>query len=205
VQTDLSGPEQVFRLTMRKQVANFGAVVLTHAAGVRVAPRLVVAGDENRLLGFTALPVDVNPYADYGRVVPAVGATLPATGAYDLVFDTPAGAKPGKFTFRFWVDDVTPPRIRVLTRSVKAGKPIRVAITDGGSGVDPASLVANVDQLRPLHTFKNGVLSIPSTGLGRGAHKLSLVAADYQETKNMENTGPILPNTRTLAATVTVR
>jgi hypothetical protein len=30
-------------------------------------------------------------------------------------------------------------------------------------------------------------------------------ASDYQETKNMENTGPILPNTRTLRATFTIR
>jgi hypothetical protein len=31
------------------------------------------------------------------------------------------------------------------------------------------------------------------------------VAADYQETKNMENTGPVLPNTRTFRARFVVR
>ena len=54
-----------------------------------MTPRLVVAGDENRLLGFSALPVDINPYRQYGRVVPSVGAILPKAGAYDIVFDTP--------------------------------------------------------------------------------------------------------------------
>ena len=52
--------------------------------------------------------MDINPYADFGRIVPAVGAIFPAPATYDFVFDTPAGAKPGKFTFRFWVNDLDP-------------------------------------------------------------------------------------------------
>ena len=39
----------------------------------------------------------------------------------------------------------------------------------------------------------------------RGRHTLVLSVADYQETKNMEDVPPILPNTATLHATVTVR
>jgi hypothetical protein len=31
-----------------------------------------------------------------------------------------------------------------------------------------------------------------------------MVVADYQETKNMEDVGPILPNTRTFTASFTV-
>jgi hypothetical protein len=38
-----------------------------------------------------------------------------------------------------------------------------------------------------------------------GKHRLRFVVSDYQEAKNMENVGPILPNTRFVAATVTVR
>jgi hypothetical protein len=30
-------------------------------------------------------------------------------------------------------------------------------------------------------------------------------ASDYEETKNMEDVGPVLPNTRVLHATVTLR
>jgi subtilisin family serine protease len=200
VPLDLSGPEQVFRLTVRGKVANFGAVVLSHANGVRVAPRLVVAGDENRLLGFTALPVNNNPYQAYGRIEPVVGAVLPAPGAYDFVFDTPADAKPGKFTFRIWVNDVTPPTVRLLSSK---GGTIRLAVADRGSGVDPSSLLPKLDGRLRDFTFRDGVVAI--RGVARGKHRLSLVASDYQEAKNMENTGPILPNTRTFGTTVTVR
>ena len=39
IATRLAGPEQVFRLTVRGRVANFGAVVLSRARGVRIEPR----------------------------------------------------------------------------------------------------------------------------------------------------------------------
>jgi hypothetical protein len=200
VQTDLSGPEQVFRFTLKKTVANFGAVVVTRAHGVRVSPRLVVAGDENRLIGYTAIPVDLNPYADYGRVVPVVGAVSPATGAYDVVFDTPAGGKPGKFTFRFWVNDTTPPAIRALPST---GRTLRLAVTDKGAGVDPASLFVKVDGTVRSFTFVRGILTIRNVTPGK--HAVTLAASDYQEAKNMENVGPILPNTRTFSKSVLVR
>jgi subtilisin family serine protease len=204
VQTDQSGPEQVFQYKLKAPVANLGAVVLTHARGVRVSPRLVVGDDENRLVGYTAIPLDINPYADFGRIVPAVGAVFPAPATYDVVFDTPAGAKPGKFTFRFWVNDLSPPTVRLLTHTIRAKDVIRLRVTDGGSGVDPASLVVNVDAFRPGFVYKNGILTFRSA-LKRGTHRLTVVAADYQETKNMENTGPVLPNTRTFHATIVVR
>jgi subtilisin family serine protease len=204
VQTNLSGPEQVFRYKLKAPVANLGAVVLSHARGVRVSPRLVVGNDENRLVGYTAIPVDINPYADFGRIVPAVGAVFPAPATYDVVFDTPAGAKPGKFTFRFWVNDLSPPAVRLLTRTIRLNDHIRLRVTDGGSGVDPASIVVNVDALRPSFVYKNGILTLQGA-LKRGTHHLTLVVADYQETKNMENTGPVRPNTRTFHATIVVR
>jgi subtilisin family serine protease len=200
VQTNLSGPEQVFRYTLKKPVANFGAVILTRARRVRVSPRLVAAGDENRLIGYTGIPVDLNPYADYGRVVPVVGAVLPAARAYDLVFDTPAGAKAGKFTFRFWVNDTTPPTIRAL-KSI--GRTIRLAVTDRGAGVDPASLLVKVDGTVRRYTFVRGILTIRN--VTHGKHAVTLAASDYQEAKNMENVGPILPNTRTFSKSVVVR
>jgi hypothetical protein len=199
VPLDLSGPEQVFRIVVRKRVANFGVAVLSHANGVRVAPRLVVAGDENRLLGFTALPVDINPYRDYGRVVPSVGAVLPKPGAYDVVFDTPAGAKPGPFTFRFWTNDTTPPRVRLLPARPRQ---VRFAVTDAGAGVDPKSIGLRIDGSLHRFTLVRGVLT--GRGVAPGAHTVRLVVSDFQEPKNMEDVGPVLPNTRTVSVRVRV-
>jgi hypothetical protein len=103
------------------------------------------------------------------------------------------------------MNDVTPPAVHLLTRAVRRGNPIRVAISDLGSGVDPTSIVLNVDASRPQFAFKRGILSVRSTALSPGTHRLKLVVSDYQEAKNMENVGPILPNTRTFSTTVVIR
>jgi subtilisin family serine protease len=203
---DLGGPEQVFRFVLRRPVANFGAVVLSRAPGVEVAPRLVMGGDENRLVGDSGLPVDLNPYSNLGRAEPVVGAILPTPGVYDLVFDTPTGARPGRFTFRFWIDDTTPPRVRLTTPSVRAGAALRLTATDAGAGVDPASIQVSVDGAAATFSFHDGVLRVPTPQLSTGRHRLSVSVADYQETKNMEDVlNGATPNTRTLTATFTVR
>ena len=112
VPTRLGGPEQVFRFTLRRPVANFGAVVVRKARGIRVSPRLVAADDENRVVGYTGIPARLNPYEGFYRGEPVVGAVLPEPRTYEFVFDTPTRAKPGAFVFRFWVDDTSPPSIR---------------------------------------------------------------------------------------------
>ena len=202
---NLSGPEQVFRFRLSQPVANFGAVVLTRGRGVSVAPRLVEAGDENRLVGYTGLPVDINPYASFGRAVPAVGDVLPAPGTYDLVFDTPAGGKPGKFSFRFWVNDTTPPTVKLLTPTLAPGSPLRLVIRDTGSGVDPFSIFAVADARHVAASYSRGIVTVNGVTQRLGTHTLSVTVADYQETKNMEDVGPILPNTRTYQTTYVVK
>ena len=42
-------------------------------------------------------------------------------------------------------------------------------------------------------------------GVASGRHHVRLSVADYQETRNMENVARILPNTRVVTASVTVR
>ena len=44
-----------------------------------------------------------------------------------------------------------------------------------------------------------------TNGLSRGSHALVLQVSDFQESRNMENVGPILPNTRILRVRFTVR
>jgi subtilisin family serine protease len=205
VPTRLGGPEQVFRFTLRRRVANFGIAVVGHAPGVRVSPRLVAGDDENRVVGYTGIPAALNPYQGFARAEPVVAAVLPDPGTYDIVFDTPTGAKPGAFTFRFWVNDTTPPSVRLLGRQDVVGRPIRFAVRDSGSGVDPASFHARVDGKPVPFAYSRGVLSIRTAALRPGKDDVTVTASDYQETKNMEDVGPVLPNTRVLRATVTIR
>jgi subtilase family protein len=202
----LRGPEQVFLVRLRRPVANFGVVVVSQARGVHVQPRVVRAGDENRLTGYAGLPLNLNPYlSTFDQITRTAGAVRPDQGSYDIVFDTPSRRVAGKFTFRFWIDDTTPPRLRLVTRSVRAGALMRVRVTDGGSGVDPKSFHATIDGDDVRVGFRRGRASVSTLLLARGRHRLVFRASDYQESKNMENSGPILPNTRTLRTTFVVR
>jgi subtilisin family serine protease len=210
IPTVLSGPEQVFRVRIRGRVANFGAVIVARGNGVEIAPRLVAAGDENRLTGMAGLPVDLNPYrTQYGTATGAVGVVRPLPGLYDIVFDTTSPAKAGPFTFRTWLNDVTPPAVRLLSTSLAAGPGARleVSIVDRGSGVDPSSLAITVDgrHVDALFDASGSRVAIDAGALARGRHRLSVTVADYQETRNMEDVPGVLPNTANLTTAFTLR
>ena len=203
----LAGPERVFRVTLPRPAANFGVVVTSRAPGVRVEPRIVRAGDERRLTGYAALPFNLNPYLrTFGELVLAAGTILPAAGAYDIVFDSPSAARAGAFTFRYWLNDATPPTAALRTKRCRSGGQIVVAASDRGSGVDPASFVVRIDGDEHAGQFGEGRaphLRRPASRKGR--HELRLQVSDYQESRNMENVGRILPNTRVLQTTFVVR
>jgi hypothetical protein len=204
----LAGPEQVFRFTIRGRVANAGAVVVSEAPGSHVSPRLVRAGNEDRLAGYTGLPLRLNPYQPgFFALIPAVGVFRPSRGAYDLVFDTISRRAAGRFAFRFWINDTSPPSARLLTRSVGPGKLLLLRVSDGGSGVDPSTLLAQVDGSyhRLAWDKAHNLASVRIPTLGRGSHKLVFSVSDYQEAKNNENAGTTLPNTRTLSTSFSVR
>jgi subtilisin family serine protease len=189
------GPEVVYRFRVTRPIANFGVAVLSGHA----IPHVVFAGDENHLVGFPGLPSDINPYlSSFGEARPVAGAILPANGAYDIVFDTRAGIRPGPFTFRFWANDTTPPRVGILSGSHAR---IVVTISDHGAGVDPESVRATLDGRTVPHTFRHGRLTMAAS---RGRHLLIVSAADYQELKNMEDVAPIKPNTTLLRRRIVV-
>ncbi|HEY2327256.1 MAG TPA: S8 family serine peptidase [Gaiellaceae bacterium] len=194
--TTYSGPERAYRIRITGKVANFGVVVLSGSA----FPHVTFDGEEDHLVGYAGEPMDLNPYrTTYGKRIKVAAAVLPAKGYYNLVFDTTSAAQAGPFTFRYWVNDVTPPKVKVLKSTHLA---IHVAATDaGGSGVDPTSIVAKVDGKVVHGTWSRGVFTIPASP---GRHSLQLSVADYQETKNMEDVPPILPNTATLKTNVSV-
>ena len=137
------GPEQVFGIRLSKAVANFGVRIVSHAGGVTVTPRAVRADDENRLTGVVGLPGDLNPYREtLGMRTAIAGAILPSRGKYNIVFDSPSRRKAGKFTFRYWVNDVTPPTVKL--RGYSNGV-VKLSIGDAGAGVDPSTIQAFLD------------------------------------------------------------
>ena len=206
VTSRLRGPEQVFRVALPRRVANVGVVITSRAPGVRVEPRFVENGDENRLTGYAALPFDLNPYVDEFEDPTLVsGAIMPAPGTYAVVFDSPTRAGAGAFKFRLWIGDTTPPSAKLTTRSVRVGLPLRVRVRDAGAGVDPASLEATIDGRSVTARLVGDEVRIQTIGFAPGTRRLRLSVADYQETRNMENVARILPNTRVVNASVTVR
>ena len=148
--------------------ANFGVVVTHREPGVRVEPRVVAAGDENRLTGYAALPFNLNPYlAQFGQTrcsqpAPCDRSQEPTTSSSTA--PTTAGA--GRFTFRFWINDMTPPSAKLERARVQRGAPLRHPRTDAGSGVDPATVaVRDRRKRREVATSRAGVVRIETGGL----------------------------------------
>jgi hypothetical protein len=202
----LRGPEQVFRVRLTRPAANLG-VAITARRG-RIEPRIVRAGDENRLLGSVALPYNANPYLRaFQALEPVAGASSPAAGTYDIVFDSATRAGAGPFTFRFWIGDTTRPRLRLLTRRVSAGGRLLISAVDRGSGVNARSIRVRVGgRLRPArYDARRRLIVVSLRGVDRGRKVLQAEVSDHQESKNQENVARILPNTARLRAAVLVR
>ena len=66
-------------------------------------------------------------------------------------------------------------------------------------------MIVRVDAAERRATFASGVVRVPTNGLRPGRHALRLQVSDYQETRNMENSGRVLPNTRILRTTFAIR
>jgi subtilisin family serine protease len=209
VTTVLRGPEAVYRVVIDRRVANLGVVITRRARGSFVEPRIVTALDENRIAGYAGLPVTMNPYVagPFGFRSPApVAAVLsPLPGEYFVVFDSATREGAGAFRFRFWVNDVVPPAGRVLSKQVRRGQRVQIAVADSGSGVEPSSIFASFDGRPAPSKFESGIVRVATGALAPGKHRLRLTVHDWQETKNTENVARILPNARIVAATITIR
>ena len=202
----LAGPEVVYRVRLTRRVANFGVAITQRERGSSVEPRVIAGLDENRLTGYAGLPFAENPYLPtFFTPMPVAAALSPAPGVYSVVFDSPTAKGAGRFSFRYWVNDVTPPTLRLRTPSVRHDQNVTVAAIDAGSGVSPDHVFASIDGRVARATFTSGVVRISTAGLESGTHRLRLQVSDYQETKNTENVARILPNTRVLNATFRIR
>ena len=147
VSATLQGPEQVFRVTLTKPAANFG--VVDHAPRRRAfrssrgsSSQVTRTGSPaTRRSPSTSTRTSSSSAIPCSRRVPCA----PLAGAYDVVFDSPTAAGAGSFDFRYWLNDTTPPTLKLLQPRVSRGTPLAVRVTDAGSGVDPTTVKVTVD------------------------------------------------------------
>ena len=218
------GAERVYVTHIDEPVINFGVSVVGSSPDSVVDPWLLGSLDENDVQGFAATPANVNSFTtNYRFNVGAAGAVFPRPKQYFVSVD--AGRDPytgrllaSRYVLRFWVDDVAPPRAEVLTTRVAAGRPTIVArVLDvmrpkgATSGVDPSSIVlgyrgALVDASSYDRVTGIAVFALPRDAprIRRGRTRVRLVAADFQEAKNVSSPGgSVLPNTRFERVTIT--
>jgi hypothetical protein len=156
---------------------------------------------------------------DYRADVEAAGANYPIAKRYYVVVDSGSDiftgkSFPGSYTLRFWIDDLKPPTISLMSTTVASGRPTIVATAkDAGSGIDPLSLVLNyngnvlIGAAAYDPTTGIALFPIPSAAPTITAGKKTAIvqAADNEETKNVNPPpGAATPNTTAKAVTLTV-
>jgi hypothetical protein len=197
------GREQVFSFRVPPGAANAGVRVEGNAV-----PQILLADDENRLAGETALPMSTNPYlARYGAAEPVSALLVPSAGRYYVSVETRPGMRPGPFRLRLWIDDHTPPTVSGIPARVAAGGHLRFTITDSGSGVGWPDVQIQVDGTsRTFHYDPaSGRVDVALPGVANGKHTLRVFAPDVQETKNSENASALgLPNSRVVVRSLRV-
>jgi subtilisin family serine protease len=220
------GKEKVYSLTITKQAVNAGVVVVkpTPKLGASITallssnqpihPWFMGSLDENDVLGYAGIPVNVNEsLPDFLYSLGVSGGVFLPPGKYYVSVDSGRDlftGRPlaGKYTLRSWVNDVKPPTVKVLTTKLSTGRPTIVAkVTDAKSGVDPMSLqlffgpTGHQESVRAtLFDPNTGIaaFSIPreATALFEGPQFMTVAASDFQESKNISESANPLPNTR---------
>jgi minor extracellular serine protease Vpr len=206
-----TGAETLYETSLSRSAVNAGVSVIRETPGARVDPFYLGARDESTVQGFAGTPVNVNALTSgYLLPVGAAGATFPRKQHFFVAVDSGRDpfnghSKAGHYVLRSWVDDVSPPTIRLLTTRVAAGRPTLVLrVRDSQSGVDPSSLAIGYQGLligASAYDPSNGVAVFPLTSTAPALHgrtlELRLFASDFQEAKNIDTIGPsIMPNTR---------
>jgi hypothetical protein len=221
------GKEKIYSLNITKQAVNAGVVVVSPATKLDASitsllssnqpihPWFMGSLDENDVLGYAGIPVNVNgSLPDFLYSIGAAGGVFLPPGRYYVSVDSGRDlfngrSLAGRYTLRSWVNDVKPPVVRVITKTLSSGRPTIVAkMSDAKSGVDPHSLQLYFGPSKrrssvgaTLYDPKTGIaaFSIPRTSipLEPETQFMQIVASDYQEAKNIntESDSP-LPNTR---------
>ena len=214
------GVERVYTTTIPRGAVNTGVSILEEAPGARADPFFLGAKDESTVQGLAGTPVDVNQLTyDYLSPIGAAGAAFPQPGRYYVAVDAGRDrltdkSLAGRYVLRSWVNDVSPPTLRLLTTRVSAGRPTLVfRALDAKSGVDPQSLtvgfkgvlvaVGSYDWRTGLAVFPLPA-SVPTLASGTTV-AASMLASDFQEAKNVDTPGSkLMPNTRRASGEIRV-
>jgi minor extracellular serine protease Vpr len=207
-----NGAERLYLVPhLDRPVVNLGVAVVASTQDSQIDPWLLGAPDESTVQGDAATPVNVNPLTfDYQLPIGTAGAVFPRLKrlwvAVDSSEDVYTGQPlRGRYVLRYWVNDVRPPTIRLLTRRVAAGRPtIAVRVRDPGAGVNPFSLLLAYRRVIVLASAYDpfsglAVFALPGSAprLPPGRTSAILAASDYQEAKNLTTFGRnVMPNTR---------
>ncbi len=188
--------------------------MLAATPGALIDPFVLGSQDENDVQGYAGTPTDVNALTFDSNVdIGAAGAQFPRIQRFFVSVDSradPFTNKPlkGQYLLNSWVNDVTPPSVRVLTTRVTAGRPLIVAqAVDLGSGVDPLSLVVNYNKALVGASAYDPTTGLIIFGIPTAAPKFKpgktsaiVAVSDYQESKNINTVGnDLYPNTTFLA------
>jgi len=213
------GSEHLYYTDVNQPIVNLGVSILGASAGALIDPFVLGSKDENDVQGYAGIPTDVNALTYDANVdIGAAGVQFPRLQRLYIAVDSRADpftgrSQKGKYILNSWVNDLTPPLVRVLTTRVSAGRPLIVAqAVDLQSGVDPLSLVLNYSGAligASAYDPTTGLVlfGIPTAApkLKAGTTKAIVAASDYQEAKNINTIGnDIFPNTNFLATKLKV-
>jgi subtilisin family serine protease len=204
------GAEHLYSYDVNEPIVNFGVDVLASTPGSLIDPFVLGSKNENDVQGYAGIPTDVNALTYDANVdVGAAGVQFPRLQRFFVSVDSradPFTNKPqkGKYLLNAWVNDLTPPALRILTTRITSGRPLIVGqAADLQSGVDPLSLVLNYNNAlvgASLYDPFSGIVvfGIPDAApaFKAGTTKAVVAASDYQEAKNINTVGnDIYPNT----------
>ena len=213
------GAEHLYSVDINEPIVNFGVSVLASSPGALIDPFVLGSKDENDVQGYAGIPTDVNGLTFDANVdVGAAGVQFPRLQRFYVSVDSRADpftnkSQKGQYLLNAWINDLTPPSVRVLTTRITAGRPLIVAeAADAGAGVDPLSLVINYSGAlvgASAYDPASGliVFGIPTSApkFKPGKTKMVVEASDYQEAKNINTIGnDIYPNTQFKLANLTV-
>src|SRR4051812_3478070 len=204
------GAEHLYSFDVVQPIVNFGVSVLAASPGALIDPFVLGSKDENDVQGYAGIPTDVNSLTfDAGVDVGAAGVQFPRLQRFFVSVDSRADpftnkSQKGQYLLNAWVDDLTPPAVRIVNTRISAGRPLILAqARDLQSGVDPLSLVIGYGDVLVGASAYDPVSGLVVFGIPAAAPKfkpgktrLVMQASDYQEAKNINTVGDdIYPNT----------